>query len=115
MREIKFRAWDIENKEMFYDAQDAYDNQGDVPASSFGSLLVDEDYILMQYTGLKDKNGKEIYEGDIVTYASDLPEQIIFKDAAFRWGGESDYVVKTREPNVLQVIGNIYEHSHFLQ
>jgi len=50
MREIKFRAWDKILQKMYYPAD----------------LDYAETAILMQYTGLKDKNGKEIYEGDIV-------------------------------------------------
>lgn len=71
MREIKFRVWDKELKEMcsvtdiqlwinyvHYSRKDSDIGKGNYPA----------DVILMQYTGLKDKNGTEIYEGDIVVY-----------------------------------------------
>lgn len=61
MREIKFRAWDKENSEMTLFTFD------DVSSGQVGN---NDQYIsemvVMQYTGLLDKNGKEIYEGDII-------------------------------------------------
>lgn len=67
MREIKFRAWDtIENK-MYQDVQNLYDNEV-CPrlCNSFGEILAEKDIVVMQYTGLNDKNGKEIWDGDIL-------------------------------------------------
>jgi len=70
MRKIRFRAWDKFNKKMissmslediFYDGNCSYD----------GSNILSNDfnqYIFMQFTGLFDKNGKEIYEGDILEF-----------------------------------------------
>ena len=73
MREIKFRAWDTKNKEMVDDppALDDYGGLNDVIEClmKFEIECYEEGpFILMQYTGLKDKNGTEIYEGDIIEY-----------------------------------------------
>jgi uncharacterized phage protein (TIGR01671 family) len=66
MREIKFRAFDSKNKIMEYDVNV---NQGQAVKKGYQWFNTDNTVLhspLMQYTGLKDKNGQEIYEGDIV-------------------------------------------------
>ena len=73
---FKFRAWwkpNYRKSIMLYDVEKTYDFMRGKPesicADCFGEVLEDEDYIVMQCTGLKDKNGKLIYELDYVRYA----------------------------------------------
>ena len=115
MRKIKFRAWDTQYKKMYPEI--AVDGDGCVV------YMYDDGYenypsqIVMQYTGLKDKNGVEIYEGDIVRYIGQLnPDKyklfIIEWDnklAGFYAGGG-----QIRRAKGYEVIGNLYETPELL-
>lgn len=122
MRAIKFRAWDKEYQEMKYNAEQAYDGCGQLHAiDCFGQLLEEENYKVMQYTGLKDKNGKEIYEGDIVNYSHPRTNEIIrtvtFKHGAFGIEGiyeKTHIIFGNILDSHIEVIGNIYENPELL-
>lgn len=100
-REIKFRAWDGKTMDSF-----SLNNDFDCHA---GWL---KNSILMQYTGLKDKNGKEIYEGDIVRnvwrdiYKNNNINELV------RWnnGYHFQHSGAHTQDQTLEIIGNIYEH-----
>ena len=72
MREIKFRAWNKENKIMCYDNEDNSEDYWDgVVSSELGLIntylcIMQDEYELMQYSGLIDEKGVEVFEGDIV-------------------------------------------------
>ena len=120
MREIKFRVWDKESK---YFCVNPEDYNMDYFMYMDGELYwdgypVDKGrYEIMQFTGLKDKNGKEIYEGDILkiphytkyrlSYVNDLSYQGLFL-IRHNQGGEFWNDISNK--NQVEVIGNIYEN-----
>ena len=119
MREIKFRAWDKETGAML--DKDKYVLmwfRGD------GETVFDnaERFELMQYIGLKDKNDKEIYEGDIVKDTdSNYIGQVIFdlESLCFTTKFQSNelwgFVPRHGKDNHCEVIGNIYENKELLE
>lgn len=77
-----------------------------------------KDIILMQSTGLHDKNGKEIYEGDILKYY-DIYFEVVYHNESFGWFEGDDYVpfidMARSEFVNFEIIGNVHEHPHLLE
>lgn len=73
-REIKFRAWDEGSKSMMY----MHDLQSDETPNEILSVFLDDNYgcELQQFTGLTDKNGKDIYEGDVIELINEDNDRI---------------------------------------
>jgi len=114
MRDIKFRAWHEKLNKMIYDIS-VCNSQSEWSDESGKSWIFEDD--IMQFTGLKDKNGKEIYEGDIMQHANpfDIPFVVNWIDSDCGYGfnyGTSSYHISDRS---FTVIGNIYENPELLK
>lgn len=118
MREIKFRSWNVEQKIMHSIAMPSWNGthevwMGNVPQGVTTWLTngPEMEGILMQYTGLKDKNGKEIYEGDYIDTEEGLME-VFFIEGKFiiMWADNGTYRNDLCEVNkTLTVCGNKFE------
>ena len=152
MREIKFRAWDKKEKRMYWNVESAYDslhchNVPDDPEecgcdmlshtfgpSSFGEVLKNENLKIMQFTELKDKNWKDIYEGDVLQMDEESKVLNLEKAVVEYWYGVAHVkpIYDNQFRGTLQdtcfnhlggklkdgvsgkVIGNIYENKELL-
>jgi len=111
MREFKFRAWDDYKKKMFYHKL-IY-----VPTDKLNDCFLDEDLEFMQYTGLKDKNNRDVYEGDIVKWNNNVICSINYNKAHFVLSSNKNknYRELSWVYGDCEVVGNIYEHSKLLE
>ena len=135
MREIKFRAWDKE-EECFLDIYTMnFDGCGNIECVYVfdGDNYIDPPYfrddkilVLMQYTGLKDKNGKDIYEGDIVEvvdyqYINEYPEiakfigVIEYNNGSFCVRMDETYSNYRLMDLEMKVIADIYESPELMR
>ena len=144
MREIKFRAWHKTEKVMC--PIETLTNRGAfclgvkkgedninidlriiIPAPDNGRFCEFDDIELMQFTGLKDKNGKEIYEGDILgcyfsaPWDNEIPvyeKGVVTKDdpflGCFCYKSPIDNTCFLYELHQLEVVGNIYENPELI-
>lgn len=132
MREFKFRAWDRETKKMFIVMSLAKEEQAPFclcreNIEDISIAIETETLDIMQFTGLLDKNGSEIYEGDFVKAFNEIWEIKYFLGAfngikmtgdqvgshygfdSFAWGNSN-----AMELDNVKVIGNIYENKNLL-
>ena len=116
-RQIKFRAWDKRTNQMFL-VREMFWLVGGLQVDDGATTqrgFAPKDFDVMQYTGLKDKNGKEIYEGDIVTLIDNsgqwgeedcLTTTVKWSESGLNWNVYPCHNLK----KYWRVIGNIYEN-----
>ncbi len=147
MREFKFRAWHKKRKVYsYFDFTNIYGYEGEVNGvilpdgaivlnynSGFGNTVINEDLEIEQFISLKDKNGKEIYEGDILTVESwdtanfhnNNNKKIYYGAVSFKYGGYGCFDHNFRFDNPvdnlyydakhLEIAGNIHENPELLE
>lgn len=134
MREIKFRVWLTQISKMIYKEDVNTDKFKELQKLSnykypfeedelypwnsvcgWLDLYIDSEYMIpLQYTGVKDKNGTEIYEGDIVNYFADGLGTVKFEHGCFVIEGELHKDFFNEICGEIEVVGNIYENLELL-
>jgi uncharacterized phage protein (TIGR01671 family) len=121
MREIKFRAWDTKNKKMGQPtdfrtpggAIALYNSVGTYPDTDFPPHWPKpSELVFLQFTGLQDKNGKEIYEGDVIWVRGGTRHEVRFTAGRFEC---SHWDLGGRKAADIKIIGNIYENPELLK
>ena len=128
----KFRAYDSGSLSRMYQPDEVMVGNGDIwiidEDSVAGEWIVNNDIHLMQSTGLKDKNGKEIFEGDIITNGKDVMSIKRHDTLGFYidFKGKIDFIADGADledfeedakeiADIIEIIGNVYENPELLE
>ena len=122
MQSIKFRVWEKQSKKMLYYDKDI------VPNMTLNGVLINEVgsnvsnmFELMQFTGLLDKNGKEIYGGDILKYSGKNEKDKnyeVYQLEAGTWMACNEIYFDTKDNayfDKVEIIGNIHNNPELLK
>lgn len=135
MREIKFRAWNTKLRKMFFPEEMAQDQMCLLPTGYFINVhpiaklsTIDYDYVMipLQFTGLHDRLGKEIWEGDIVKFTSHAKYDLI---GEVKWFDDvSSFMIEYKFSSTvtdwqefglpikkIEIIGNVWENPELLK
>jgi len=123
MKNIRFRAWDRKEKKMRYGIEWIWGKLADETMHHEDDWIDEKDCIKMQFTGLCDRNGREIYEGDILKDGEDDLFKVSwdYHNCGFYLESTEDveYNVETRyilnNQTTVEVIGNIYENPELVE
>ena len=112
MREIKFKAWDEEFKRWLDLSIGYFSFSKDGSLLRNGDIRLSSQIKILQYTGLQDKNGKDIYEGDVLNVNDSV---VVFDNGrfvpAYDFGNQETWADDYKWNEDVEVIGNIYENS----
>ncbi len=127
MREIKFRGWHIPKKTMFSAEEMASDQLTLLPTGSFinvsgdsthlSQIMPQDKFIPLQFTGMRDKDGKEIYEGDVVELRQETSkgsEGLLTTIVEWSKDGLNFNIYPCHDEKYWKVIGNIYENPELV-
>jgi uncharacterized phage protein (TIGR01671 family) len=128
MREIKFRYYDSTIKQFIYSDEFSYPGICERLEMFFGKARNYSEDVIQQYTGLKDKSGKEIYEGDIVQYNrrssyDGINFEVKWSEDNWGWvlvSKNKDYLINEQTPEgyryeFIEIVGNIFENPDLLK
>ena len=120
-RVIKFRAWSVKEKRFLEDYEFTITNDG-IPLDEYGDESKNNscpsgEYKIMQFTGLLDKNGKEIYEGDKVIYTLTHDSDSLKIEATVEWHNHAwrlNRIWLLTEIRTIEIIGNVFSTPDLL-
>ena len=121
MRKIKFRAWDKENEKMMKVSSLHLENK-EISVKENGTFRLFRMQDLMQYTGLNDKNGKEIYENDLISCNKHKNIVVFFESGCFKVKyprNDTTNIICALDTflkkYMCKISGNIYENKNLLE